>query len=136
MLVGLKNMGDLPGLFYIFLQLEIPDIRLWSARVQRHADVFVQGPYLWPQVKIVQEAVLFIANIDEGCVKARHDLSYPAEIYITDGVIIINFFFVKFDKEFILQQSNIHLILERINDQFLFHDNMVLNSKPLIKIYQ
>ena len=73
------------------------------------------------KVEIVQESLLGIAHVDEGCVEARQDLLHPTQINVTNCKLVVGLFSVKFDKRIVFQKSDVNLRSVRVDDQVARH---------------
>jgi hypothetical protein len=62
-----------------------------------------------------------VTNVDEGCIKARHQFPNFTDQDITYGKIVVGLLVVKFDKFAAFEQRDFDSRRACVDDQFFFH---------------
>jgi hypothetical protein len=80
-----------------------------QAARNRLTGVFEQRTEFWPQVGVMEEGLLFVANVNEGSVESGHEFDDPAQKDVADCKIAVRFLVVQFDELAILEEGYLHV---------------------------
>ena len=110
-------------------QFEVLETGRTLARAER-THILVQCVELGTKVEEVDESILLVANIDEGRIESRHNLTNSSQVDVTHGESTLTLLLAQLDKHFVLGKSDGHFGRRYVNYQFLTH-RFLLNWRTL-----
>ena len=81
------------------------------------------------EIGIVDEGILLMANIDEGRIESRHNLTHLAQIDIAHGKTRLALLLIQLNEDLIFTQGDRYLGRSNVYNQFSIHISVVLRPQ-------